>query len=156
MLGALLSHKNEKLLNPEPSRLGFIFPILWIICYFIKTKLVFLDFQNVLIISILHKIGILMGMLTVNNLYDVIFKNVDVAKTRAYKIITFTFFIFTSHEPLITIIKKALFYITGIGEIRSLIIFILAPIITIPICISVGYFLKRHTPKFYGVITGWR
>jgi hypothetical protein len=23
-------------------------------------------------------------------------------------------------------------------------------------CISVGYFLKKNTPKFYGVIKGWR
>jgi surface polysaccharide O-acyltransferase-like enzyme len=156
ILGALLSQMNKKLLNPQPSRLGLIFPILWVICYYIKTKLVFLDFQNELLIGVIHKIGILLGILAVNNLYDVLFKNFDVAKTRTFKVITYTFFIFASHEPLLTIIKKAMFYVSGFGEIWSLIIFILAPVITILLCILAGYILKRHTPKFYGTITGWR
>jgi len=155
-LGALISQRNEKLLKPESSGLAFIFAFLWIVFVLIKTRLVFLEFQNLLIISILHKISILMGILTMNYLYDILFKNIDVAKTNAYKIVTFSFFVFTSHEPIITIIKKGLFFVAGNGEIKSIIIFLLAPVLTIPLCISVGYFLKKHVPNFYGVITGWR
>ena len=155
-LGALISQRNEKLLKPESSGLAFIFAFLWIVFVLIKTRLVFLEFQNLLIISILHKISILMGILTINYLYDILFKNIDVAKTNAYKIVTFSFFVFTSHEPIITIIKKGLFFVAGNGEIKSIIIFLLAPVLTIPLCISVGYFLKKHVPNFYGVITGWR
>jgi hypothetical protein len=155
-LGALISKRNEKLLNPGSSGLVYIYGFLWIAIVLIKTRLGFLEFRNLLLISILHKISILLGILTINHLYDILFKNMDVAKTNAYKIVTFSFFVFTSHEPLITIIKKVLFFVAGNGEIKSFIIFFIAPLLTIPLCISVGYLLKKHTPNFYGVITGWR
>jgi fucose 4-O-acetylase-like acetyltransferase len=155
-LGALISKRNEKLLDPASSGLMYVYGFLWIAIVLIKTRLLFLGLPNPLIISILHKIGILMGILTINHLYDLLFKNTDVAKTRAYKIVTFSFFVFTSHEPVITIIKKGLFFIAGNGEIKSVFIFFLAPLLTIPLCISVGYLLKKHTPNFYGIITGWR
>ena len=96
------------------------------------------------------------NLLTIHHLYDNMFKNADVAKSAAYKIVPFSFFVFTSHEPLITIIKKVLFYVAGNGAINTFVIFFLAPVLTIPLCISVGYLLKKHTPNFYGVITGWR
>jgi len=155
-LGALISKRNEKLLKPESSRLVYIYSFLWIIVVLFKTRLVFLGNQSLFLISTLHRISILMGILTIHHLYDNMFKNADVAKSAAYKIVPFSFFVLTSHEPLITIIKKILFFIAGNGEVRSVIIFIVAPILTIPLCILAGNILKKHTPYFYGVITGWR
>jgi surface polysaccharide O-acyltransferase-like enzyme len=156
ILGALISKRNEMLLIPNSTRLTFIVGFLWIVLVIIRTRLFFFGEQYQLAFGLLHKISILVGILTINFLYDFLFKNVDVTKAGFYKFVTFSFFVFVSHEPLMTIIKKGLFFLVGNGEAKSVFIFIIGLLLAIPMCMTVGYFLKKNTPKFYGVITGWR
>lgn len=38
----------------------------------------------------------------------------------------------------------------------TLLIYVVAPVITIIMCLFVGYSLKRFVPKFYSIVSGGR
>ncbi|UOB19420.1 acyltransferase family protein [Abyssalbus ytuae] len=128
------------------------FMSIWLLILFFKMYI-----EDIFIKILIQKAGILVGVLASWLLYDVIFLN---ASKNYYlekeSIILLTFFLFTTHEPTLTIIKKMLFYMLGTTELASFLIFIFAPIITIFICLSMGYLLKRFLLKFYFFITGGR
>lgn len=65
-------------------------------------------------------------------------------------------FIYFFHIPLQSIIKKLWFKLMPITEVSSLLIFIIAPIITIIICIATGIILRKYMRKFYMILTGGR
>ena len=72
------------------------------------------------------------------------------------RIASFSFFIYAFHEPVLTMIKKGMFYVTGMSEIMSLMNYFLVPAITILLGFLLGRFLKKNTPSFYNIITGGR
>jgi hypothetical protein len=68
----------------------------------------------------------------------------------------FSFFLYASHEPVLTVFKKGLPFVLGQGDMQSLLTYVLAPAFVILLCLSAGYCLNRVTPKFYALITGGR
>ena len=68
----------------------------------------------------------------------------------------FSFFLYAFHEPILTIVNKGLFYLAGASEIASIVIYFVAPILTIFSGIILGSFLKKYCLKFYELITGAR
>ena len=156
VLGAFISTKNEWFLKPGPPHRVWIFTPFWILILLFKTWLVYSGSDDTLLLTTLHKIAIVFGVLSIHCIYDTLFRNVELAKKNAFKIVSFSFFLFASHEPIITVFKKGFFLMTGDGEIASFVIFLAAPMLTILLCLLVGYYLKRLAPNFYGTITGWR
>lgn len=155
--GAYISTKNGDLLNKRSSSRTIVFTTLWILIVLFKTTIIFYNYQNLYILNAIHKISIVMGILAVNNLYNVIVVNSeDMVKSNLFRFVSFSFFLFASHEPVSTIFKKGLLLASGGGEVKSFIIFIITPLLTISLCIFIGYHLKKLMPKFYGTITGWR
>lgn len=66
-----------------------------------------------------------------------------------------TFFVFAAHEPLLTLIKKALFkLLVPKMEWELISIYFIIPLLTISICLSVYYLLLKFTPKFASLLTG--
>lgn len=100
-----------------------------------------------------HCIGILSGIISLWTLYDLIYHKLNhhILNSHVY---SFSFFIFLVHEPLLTIIKKILYLISGSQLI--FVIYIIAPIICIITCIILGNILKKNTPKVYYILTGGR
>lgn len=134
-----------------------VFTTLWILIVLFKTALVYEGYQNLVLLTIIHKISIVAGILAVNSLYNIlIVNNEEIVKTNLFRIVTFSFFLFASHEPVETVLKKGLLFVFGSGEVMSLVIFFVTPLLTITFCVFAGYHLKRIAPKFYGTITGWR
>lgn len=111
--------------------------------------------ENFRVILIIHKISILIGVNACWLISDSILKKKKFVIGND-SVILLSFFLYASHEPILTIIKKLLYYILGTTELTSLIIFILSPVLTISICLFVGYCLKKTQPRFYFVLTGGR
>jgi len=104
----------------------------------------------------MHKISIFFGMIAIWSIYDMLMiKRVHPNKT-VLKFSFYSFFLYLFHEPILIITKKGFFYFLGVGEIISVVIYFLAPIIVVFISIILSAFFKTTTPKFYKLITGGR
>lgn len=102
-----------------------------------------------------NNINILIGLYSIWFLYDIIYPKLS-HRILNSSILSYSFFIYLGHEPLLTILKK-LFLFFGHGTpINILITYIITPIISISICILIGYFLKTHIPSMYSILTGGR
>jgi len=154
--GAFLSINKYNIHKNDFSRNYWIYTSIWLILVFCRTVLLYINFQDTLILSILLKSSILIGILAVWSLYDFIFKKKDLSKYKFYSICSFSFFLYAFHIPTLNILKRVLFLLLGKDEFASLIIYITAPLLTISMGILIGYNIKRFTPKFYGIITGGR
>ena len=71
-------------------------------------------------------------------------------------ILTSSFFIYTAHEPLLTIIKKIFLALLGNSQCALLLIFLSSPIICITICIIIKNFLNKYFPIVHNILTGNR
>lgn len=155
-IGALFSIKKINIQNYKINNRYLLFLIIWITLIFAKTILFYINFENEWLIRILLKSSILIGIISIWLFYDHIFKNSDISKTKYYPFFQYTFFLYAFHEPVLTIFKKAFYYIFSKSELSSLIVYISAPMITIFVSILIGYYLKRFMPKYYCLITGGR
>jgi surface polysaccharide O-acyltransferase-like enzyme len=155
-LGIYFSVFKSEYLQTKYNRKAYLgFFLLWIIIVFLKTILIFHNPDKIVLLSLLHKIGIVFGILAIWSFYDIL-----LVKNTPNKIIlnlsAFSFFLYAFHEPILTIMKKGLFYTLGINEITSNIIYFIAPILTIILGFLLGGFLKKYVSLFYNLITGSR
>lgn len=100
-----------------------------------------------------HSLGIICGIIALWTLYDLIYPALNKLILNS-PIYSLSFFIYLVHEPLLTVIKKTLYSISG--SQLTFIIYIIAPIICIITCIILGNILKKGTPKLYYILTGGR
>jgi surface polysaccharide O-acyltransferase-like enzyme len=157
VLGAFFSLYEKKLVETDFSTNHKLYLFLWLTLNFCKTILFYMDYDNAIVLTFLLKTSIIMGVLALWSLYDFLFKNRHSEIPDKFNLlIPFSFFIYVFHEPTLTIIKKACFYIMGKTEFASFAIYIIAPFLTIFISCFIGYYLKQWTPKFYKVTTGGR
>lgn len=129
---------------------------LWITIVLIKTLLILFQFEIEWIITALTKLSVLIGVLSIWGAYDYIFENTDISKNKIFPIFQYSFFLYVTHEPLLSISRKSLQNLLGPSEISSITAYFLAPIITISVSIIIAYILKKNIPKFYYIITGGR
>jgi surface polysaccharide O-acyltransferase-like enzyme len=155
-LGAFLSIRKINIYKTRVNNLNFLFCIIWVSLIVIKTSLVYINFENEWLIRILAKSSILIGIISIWLIYDVIFKKIDISKTRYYKLFQYTFFLYAFHEPVLTIFKKGFYYILGVSELSSFLIYISAPIVTVLVSILIGSIARTIMPKYYYLITGGR
>jgi len=153
--GYLVLHQQGWILRHFSSKETIILSISWIAIISIKTTLVHFDF-SIIATNIIHKFGILIGVLAAWGIYDFFVKRMETKESKLSILFSFTFFIFAFHEPILTILKKGFFSILGRGEMISTIIYFAAPTIAIISSIFIGYFLKKATPQFYSLLTGGR
>jgi surface polysaccharide O-acyltransferase-like enzyme len=156
VLGAYISIKKINIQTTKVKKQNVFFSMIWISLIIIKTTLVYINFDNELIIRILHKSSILIGIISIWLIYDMIFKKADLTKTLYYQIFKYSFFLYAFHEPVLTIFKKAFYKILGQSELSSFLIYISAPMITIFVSILIGFVLRKTMPKYYYLMTGGR
>lgn len=68
----------------------------------------------------------------------------------------YSFFIYCTHFFIINLLQKLMYLIMGNSNISYIIIFLLTPLIVIPICIKIASFLERKANKCYNILTGNR
>jgi surface polysaccharide O-acyltransferase-like enzyme len=141
---------NKKSLPKVNNQVLFILTIICCALLLIKTYIFMNDFNN-----IFHKIFIVMGIIVIWYGYDYYSNLIDRQKYLEY-LIEFNFFIYLTHEPILTIVKKTLELITNSKNSYDVFIFFLAPIITIAICVLIGGLIKRYLSAIYTLIIGGR
>ena len=155
--GAYLAIYNTDLPAKRPTRsYSLLFTSLWITLIVAETVLLKQGYGHLLIPSLLKKAANLTGILVIWSTYDLVKKQNITLKHKLLNLSSYSFFVYMSHEPLLTVIKKGLFYLTGFSELISFFIFLIAPILTILICVNSAKLLHSFSPKFYHLISGGR
>lgn len=155
-IGAYLSlFRQDWMINTPPLKLSF-FIFIWIILITIKSILMHNRITYFLLIDILHKLGILFGVIVMWKYYDYLFRNKNPEEYKWYSLTSFTFFIFLFHEPTLTIIKKLLFRLIGNTDFSHVVVYFIAPILTFHAGSLGARKIKYHFPELYKIITGGR
>ncbi len=156
VFGSFLSINNIEFIKNKSTNKTWIKSLLWLVFVLCYTILIYSKTGYHFFNSIILKASILVGIIAFWNLLDSLWVNKTLIKSKFYNLFSFSFFLYAFHEPILTIIKKVLFFILGNNEIVSLIVFFTAPMLTISISIVTGFYLRLFMPKFYGIITGGR
>ncbi|UZO81454.1 acyltransferase [Aquimarina sp. ERC-38] len=154
-IGMWLAISEPNYLLRNLSKKSWLFTLSWILLLYIKTT-VFYYRGNEDILLLIHKVSVIIGIISLWSLFDMLFLNRNIVSSRIYPLFKFAFFIFVFHEPILTIIKKGLYFILGYSQLKALMIYFIAPILTIIICLIVAVGLKKLSPKFYKILTGNR
>ncbi len=138
-------------------RTNYILPllILWLLMLGIKTYFVLINCPYAWLPAICHKLGILMGMLSLWLFIDKDRFRPAILSSLLY-VSQFNFFLFASHEPLLSVFKKAGKALWGDTELMSFTSFLLMPSVVIIFCVQVGILLKKYGPRPYNLLTGGR
>lgn len=150
-IGSMIGLKySDRILIKKKYSINSIF-FLWFSVVVLKVYLQYIDYSN-WVVYLLFKLSILVGIFFVWYSYD---KYEEKLKT-ILNYTLYTFFIYASHEPILTIYKKLLFFVLGKEDIAFFITYIFAPLFTIITALVVGHILKSFVPTFYKTITGNR
>jgi len=128
----------------------------WLLLLAVKTMLVVFNAADVAVIRQLHHLAVFWGLVAVWVGYDLLVKDQDVREFSIYPLTRFSFFLYVSHEPLLTVVKKTLFMLPGHGALKALMVYFVAPTITIATCFAMADLLLRHVPGVFGILTGGR
>lgn len=152
IIGGYLAIFN-KLQTLQLKQYSFLLFTTWILLVLTHTILLYngVSLYNTNLM-ILNKITILVGIFVIWSVYD----NFDIESKSINPLLGYSFFLYVFHEPILTIIKKGLYFLIGNSEHASFIVYLLAPCITIVISLSVGILLKKNLPKIYNIATGGR
>ncbi len=154
--GAIMAiHYKDRAVSQKSSRYGLVL-MLWVALIAVKTYLNYKMTGYEDLTDLLHKAGIILGILAVNAVYDRFYDNIRIYYERNKPVFSYTFFIFASHEPILTIIKKSLFYFTGFSTFSFLMIYLISPVFTLLICLFTAKIAKSKLPAFYSLLTGGR
>ncbi|WP_324172651.1 acyltransferase [Sulfurimonas sp.] len=153
-IGGYLSIVNEKLLLIKLSNKIFLLLIIayvLLLSYSAIINILKIDI-NLSMSDIIHKISILIGVITLWYLLD----RINIKTQIILYISDFTFLFYVFHEPLLTIIKKSMFFLFGFSSVISLVTYLLTPIIVVFCLFIFGKVIKKNLPKTTAVITGNR
>ncbi|MEM9885602.1 MAG: acyltransferase [Bacteroidota bacterium] len=98
----------------------------------------------------------LIGIFALWSLYDFFIASKKEQSKVLPTFLVFAFFLYASHEPILTIAKKMGLKILGNGIGSQLAVYFAAPIFTILLCISMGMLLKNVMPSIYAKLSGGR
>lgn len=155
LIGSFFSLHNQAVFEIKYEKETNFFFVTWLGLVLLKTTFQYYNFEPMLCTAI-FKLSIIIGIIAFWGGYDVFYKKSQVFINKLLQISSFTFFIFASHEPILTVLKKVLFIALGKEYINYLEVYFLAPFTTIFICVLVGFFLKKNLKFIYDIITGGR
>lgn len=102
----------------------------------------------------IHRVFVLVGMFSVWYGYD--YARGTLESPVVMRLVPYTFFIYAAHEPALTMCKKTLLRVMGTGDLASLTVYIVSPIIVVVLCICVGSVMRRYAVFVFAILTGGR
>lgn len=147
-----LYHK-EYLSKFISARISLILFFLWL---FLCILLVYIKIRiNTLQFIYIQQFINYFGIISIWLFYDVVYKFIP-DKIFKSSILSMSFWIFLTHEPVLTIIKKILLRCMGNNDFSILCIYILSPILTIVFVFLIGILLRKYFRLIYSVLVGGR
>ncbi|MFV0538056.1 MAG: acyltransferase family protein [Dysgonomonas sp.] len=112
--------------------------------------------DDLIVQCLVRNIAIACGLVAVWLLYDILYKYIN--KWLDSDILSYSFFIYLFHLPLILFVRKALLIVVPGSHsfVGNNIIYIITPMVTIFFCIILGKLMKRFIPPVYNIFTGSR
>lgn len=146
---ALAIHKVDLYFKDIENKHIVVLGVLYILACVVRTALMYTELP---LLDLAENVLILFGVPFMWLAYD----RISSIKDRKIEIAKYGIFIYFFHIPFQSILKKMWFIVMPTSDISSLIIFFLAPIISIIVCIVFAMFLRRYMNKIYMVLTGGR
>lgn len=153
--GFIALFRTDLLLKAVSTKQTNILILIWVLLLIIKTAIGWYCVNVFLFQSILN-LAILVGVLAFWLGYDAYLSKHENFKLVVLNLSMTTFFIFASHEPILTIVKKILFIVFGTTEVAAIIVYFLAPLVTITLVYFIAMGLKKYATSFYQTVTGGR
>lgn len=112
--------------------------------------------DNLVVKCLIRNVAILCGLVAVWLLYDILYKYIN--KWLDSDILSYSFFIYLFHLPLIIFVRKALMMVipNSYSVIGADIVYILTPVVTVIVCVIIGTLMKRFIAPVYNIFTGSR
>jgi len=155
-LGAYLSFNKINLYFSRLVKYGGYLIIAWLLVLILRITLIEMKLITVFENMLLHKFGIMLGLIALWEFYDKMQEGKDMKNYKIYNLLSFSFFVYLFHEPILTIIQKVMLAVTGKSNTMILIDYFSSVIITIIISLIVGYLFKKVLPSVYALSTGNR
>ena len=146
---ALAIHKVDLHFKGIENKHMIILGVLYILACAARTALMYTELP---LLDLAENILILFGVPFMWLVYD----KITCIKDKKISIAKYGIFIYFFHIPFQSILKKLWFMVMPSGDMSSLIIFFVAPVISIIVCVLVAIFLRKYMNKFYMVLTGGR
>ncbi len=146
---ALAIHKVDLHFKDIENKHVVVLGVLYILACVVRTALMYTELP---LLDLAENVLILFGVPFMWLLYD----RMPSIKDRKIDIAKYGIFIYFFHIPFQSILKKMWFIVMPTGDVSSLIIFFIAPVISILVCIVFAMFLRRYMNKIYMVLTGGR
>lgn len=127
----------------------------WALLVILKTAFSYLQFNPVIVQFLLNS-SIVFGVLCFWSALDRLTQANHTVKSALLLLSNYTFFIYASHEPMLTIIKKISFKALGNGDLQFLGVYFTAPLLVIGMATGIAILLKKHVSNLYLLVTGGR
>lgn len=137
-------------INPE---IGFAAAIIWPVLLIVKLVLAYYNY--IIAEMLIHKLAILAGIAGLWFLYDLLSPE-SIAAKKIMKYSQYSFFIYLSHEPILTIVKKGMFFFLPKTPLGYFLVYITAPILVVITVIILAKSIKKYFRKGYTIIVGGR
>lgn len=148
-LGAYLAKSDTSLFAFD--RFGSLFIVTYILVLLVDVLT-----KGMMINEHVHRVGILFGILSVLYLSGFVVK-VGWLKRFLLWSGTFSFFVFASHEPLLTAVKKIIYIMfEPNADLFVIFLYFIIPVFVIVFCIISYLILKAVAPRFLSVVSGGR
>lgn len=151
--GGYIHKFHESVFNLKYANISRVTLLIWLMLLGFKTGLKYFEY-NIFVVNVFFKLSIIVGIVSFWGLIDITKKNLVFGFLRKH--FDKTFFIYAFHEPLLTIVKKGFFFLLNKSPETHLLVYLLAPVLTIALAILTAVFLKRHFAFLYKFTTGNR
>jgi hypothetical protein len=136
-----------------PAWIGRLLPPLWVTCCVLFTAL--LRDDGAFWAHTLHKALMCFAVAAVWLGYETYLEPLK-DRRLVVALIPFSFMIFVAQEPLLTILKRVCLRALGGSDAAMLVVFFVAPVLTLMIVVSTAALLRRCAPRPYARLTGGR
>ncbi len=156
-MGCYLSIKQKLLITTPHPKQTAITLFTWLGLILFKTELNYLSLSDELTSMLVHKAAIVAGIYAMWQFINYVTDHFTATCQKITNLTVSSFFIYAFHEPLLTILKKGLVYMFEIRtDFTTLLVYLLAPVLSILIAVLVAGLLRRNVPALFGMLTGYR
>ncbi|HEY4651227.1 MAG TPA: acyltransferase [Pontibacter sp.] len=157
-IGCLLAQKPSLLKRKGVPGWYPVLLLTWGGIVILKTALATGGYDNLFVLMLLHKVAIVVGIVALWSVVSIVATQYpDLLNKKLINHYITPFFIYTFHEPVLTILKKgALAVLPSDTHFPVLLVYLLVPLVVVLLAIVTSQVLKLYAPWLFSLLTGSR